>query len=245
MYFTTQAKANYYDCDCTNRLKISSAMKYMQQTSSEQLEYLGFSPDKLYSESMVFLLSKMCIKVHRMPLCSEELVVGTAPTIPRGARFVREFIIDSREGERLISALSLWVLVDPGSRKILRPQQFPYPIPFQSSQLTAIIDDIALPKGLKEKAECLTEIPIRYSHIDSNSHVNNTVYADFVCDVLPYEELTFCGLDTLTIGFQNEARWNEVVRVSTQRLAPSEFAVTGLHGGLPCFAALVTLGIGR
>lgn len=240
MYFTTEAKANYYDCDCNNLLKISAAMRYMQQTSSEQLEYLGFSPAKLYEEGMVFLLSKMCIKVHRMPVCTENLVVGTAPVTPRGARFVREFIIDSPAGERLLSGLSLWILVNPGTRKILRPASFPYALSFQEAALGGVVDDIAFPKQ-REQASLSMRVPVRYSQIDVNHHVNNTVYADMVCDALPYEELTARGLETLAISFQNEAKWGDLIDISTTGLDDGEYHMVGLHGGAPCFEALARL----
>lgn len=241
MYFTAATKAHYYDCDCNNRLKISSAMKYMQQTSSEQLEYLGFSVEKLLAEDMVFLLSKMCVKVHRMPVCNERLVVGTAATTPRGARFVREFVLDSLSGERMISALSLWILVNPATRKILRPAKFPYDMSFQKEQLDGVIDDISFPKqeGLERPH---VKIPVRYSHIDVNHHVNNTVYADFVCDLLPYDQLSAQGIDTLVISFQNEAKWGDVVEIYTNVLGRDEYHVVGLHGDAPCFEALALLG---
>lgn len=239
MFFTTEGRANYYDCDCNNRLKISAAMKYMQQTSSEQLEHLEISTEKLLSEQLVFLLSKMCIKVHRMPVCSEPLIVGTAPTLPRGARFVREFIIESPQGERLLSALSLWILVNSATRRILRPASFPYPIPFQEEALSGVIGDIAFPGKALEKASH-TSVPICYSHIDVNRHVNNTVYADIVCDALPYEQLTSRGIDTMAISFQNEAKWGQILDVASQEVGEGEYHIVGQHGG-PCFEALALL----
>lgn len=240
MVYTTRVRVNYYDCDTENRLKISAAMKYMQQTSSEQLEALGCSVEKLYEEGMVFLLSKMCIRIHRMPVCSEELIVGTSPVTPRGARFVREFTIETLQSERLISAMSLWLLVHPESRKIIRPKSFPYTLDFQPSNLTEVIDDIPFPKGEGESEKVLS-IPVRYSQMDVNRHVNNTVYADFVCDALPYDELTGRGLETLVIGFQNEARYGDMVDISRSFCGEGEYHLTGLHGGRPCFEALAML----
>lgn len=241
MYFTSRVKASYYDCDCDNRLKISAAMQYMQQTSSEHLEALGMPYQKLYAENMVFLLSKMCIKVHRMPVNTQEMIVGTAPINTRGARFVREFIIESTDGERMISALSLWLLVDPHTRRILRPASFPYPLPYRDSLIDGVIDDMRMP-GLLETGERLhTEVQIRYSHIDCNRHVNNCAYADFVCDALPHDELTGRGIDTLVISYQNEAKWGDTLEMTTSILSQSEYYVAGEHGAAPCFEALVQL----
>lgn len=241
MHYTSKGRANYYDCDSQNRLKISAAMRYMQQTSSEHLESIDISPVKLYRENMVFLLSKMCLKVHRMPYVSEPIIIGTVATQPRGARFAREFVIDSPEGERLISALSLWVLVDPVSRRILRPASFPYDIDFRGTVIGNAIDDVRFPKLLEAGERIETSVGINYSHIDTNSHVNNSVYADFVCDSLPYDKLTASGLDTLVIAFQNEATHGDLLQITTSVLTEKEYYVLGKHNDSPCFEALAVL----
>lgn len=234
-------RANYYDCDANNLLKISAAMRYMQQTSSEHLEALDLSPAKLYSENMVFLLTKMCIKIHRMPAAAETLILGTAPTEIKGPRFAREFVMNSPEGERLISALSLWILVDPKTRKILRPASFLHPLPIQPTIIGGAIDDIGFPK-LPETGEFhKTGVQIRYSHLDTNNHVNNSVYADFVCDALPYDELMKSELDMLVIGFHSEARHGDFVEITTCAPAEKEYHVLGRHGGSLCFEALAIL----
>lgn len=241
MYFKRSERANYCDCDANNLLRISAAMRYMQQTSSEHLETLDLSPVRLFSEHMVFLLSKMCIKVHRMPFVAEPLVVGTAATTPRGARFVREFVIESPDGKRLVSALSLWVLVDPETRKILRPASFPYPLPFRETVLGGAIEDMRFPRLPESGSSIKTQVKIRYSHIDTNSHVNNSIYADFACDALPYDKLMTAGLDTLVIGYQNEARHGDVVEMTTSALTDKEYYISGLRGADACFEALVIL----
>lgn len=241
MHFTKLGKANYYDCDGNNRLKISAAMRYMQQTSSEHLESIDLSPVKLYREGMVFLLTKMCIKVHRTPQVAEPLVLGTAATETRGPRFVREFTLEAPGGERLISALSLWILVDPETRKIMRPASFPYLLPFVPSLLNGVVDDIRFPKLLDTGNRYENEIEIKYSHLDTNSHVNNSIYADFVCDSLPFEKLSASEFDTIVIGFQNEARRGDRLRITTSVLTEKEYYLSGSHGGGVCFEALAIL----
>lgn len=241
MHFTKLGKANYYDCDGNNLLKISAAMRYMQQTSSEHLESIDLSPVKLYHEGMVFLLTKMCIKAHRMPRVAEPLVLGTAATETRGPRYVREFSIDSADGERLISALSLWILVEPETRRILRPANFPYPLPFVPSLIGGAIDDVRFPKLLETGERYESEVEIKYSHLDTNSHVNNSIYADFVCDSLPFEKFSATELDTLVIGFNNEAKRGDLLKITTSVLTGKEYYLLGRHGGGACFEALAIL----
>lgn len=239
MFFKKEMTVLDYDCDCRNQLKLSSAMGYMQQTSGEQLDVLGIPYEKLLEENMVFLLSKSCIKIHEMPIARQKIIVGTAAVTTRGARFVREFTIEDLSGRRLISCLTLWLLVDPSTRKILRPASFPYDIQFQESLVQTVIDDVPFPKLLDDGMRDCIEVPIRYSSIDCNNHVNNSVYADFVCDSLPLELLVEKGLDTLVVSFHNEARHGNVLSIGRTQISEHEFYVSGSkEDDTRCFEAL-------
>ena len=246
MIHTAKTKALYHDCDVQGRLKISSAMRYMQQISGEHLEVLGFPAEKLLREHMVFMLSKSCIKVHRMPLASETLLLGTAPTAVKGARFVREFSIDSERGERLISAVTLWILIDTESRKILRPSTFPYDLPLEPLLTGDEIGNVAIAKPSECPHTHSESVNIRYSHIDINHHVSNSNYADFICDILPYDALLECGVDTLAINFQNEAKWGQQLTIQRDALADGAFYIRGkAHEDITCFESYVKLGQNR
>lgn len=240
MPFTTPGQVNYYDADGKDRLKISAAMRYMQQTSSEQLESLDLSPVRLYRENMAFLLAKMCIKVGRLPSTAEKLILGTAAVETRGPRFVREFFIDSARGERLVSAYTLWILFDPSSRKILRPSSFPYALPFEASITGGVVGDTRIQKAGGDW-QTKMQVEIRYSHLDTNSHVNNSIYADFVCDALPFERLDAGGIDALAINFHSEARRGDVLDITTTEIGGSQYHVCGRRGENVCFDALAVL----
>ncbi|MDR2908576.1 MAG: hypothetical protein LBU86_01655 [Oscillospiraceae bacterium] len=245
MYFYKDMTAAYYDCDQSNELKPSGMLRYMQQTSSEQLRGLGQSPERLYHEKLVFLLSKFNLRIERYPGCGEEIRIGTAAVGLKGARFAREFVIETKNGERLVSGYSLWVLTDTGEHRILRPKEYPHQFPFEAPGLAGIVDDIPIPRD-KDLAPGLLreiiEIPVRYSHIDVNLHVNNAMYADFVCDALPFSELCKKRLGTLAIHFAGEARHGDVIRVETARLGEGVFRIAGTHGRGLCFEAVAAYG---
>ncbi|MFV0399506.1 MAG: acyl-[acyl-carrier-protein] thioesterase [Oscillospiraceae bacterium] len=241
MYYTAIKKVNYYDCDELNRLKISAAIRYMQQTSGEQLDSLGMTFQKLYRENMVFLLSKTCAKVYRMPEAGSEAIVGTAAVQCKGPRFYREFTMETMEGERLISALTLWILVDPATRRILRPSSFPYALPFSQPRLEGEIGDVKLPRMAEDMAYSQSHVDIQYSHIDNNGHVNNSYYADFVCNTIPYKDLLRRGIDTMVLSYQNEAVVGDRLELVQHRLGDTEYYLNGTHGGKPCFEAMLRL----
>ena len=244
MIYTAQAKIMYHDCDVRGRLKISAAMRYMQQISGEHLESLGFSAEKLLRENMVFLLSRTCLKIHCMPLATECISLSTAPTAVKGARFVREFSIGNAKGERLISAVTLWILIDPANRRILRPSSFPYELQLHPTFAGDYIEDIAILKPAISKPAQSRSIDVCYSHLDINNHVSNSIYADFICDILPYENLVEHGIDAISINFQNEARWGQTLiieRCDIDSTGAEHYICGNTQEGTACFESFVRL----
>ena len=238
MAYTNKAKTLYHDCDVNNRLKISATMRYMQQASGDHMESLGLPAQKLLRENMVFMLSATCLKVNMMPVVSQEILVRTAPTAVKGARFVREFAIDSTAGERLISAVTLWLLIDPESRKILRPASFPYDLPIEPS-FAGDINNIATPNPPVTEESPKMSIDVRYSHLDCNNHVSNSNYADFICDMLPYTQLVERGVDTFSIHFQNEAKLGQTLDIERAQISDAEHYLRGKSQENACFEAFV------
>ncbi len=241
MYYRQERTVAYYECDVNNRLKLSGALQYMQQTSSEHLAGLNQSPEQLHRQGMVFLLVKTNLKIQRMPLCSEKVSIGTAAVGTKGPRFIREFVIDSLQGERLISAYSLWVLTDTVSHRILRPNAYPYSIGWQEPALAEKVGDIPIPKGPFWGESTGYDLEIRYSHLDINRHVNNCIYADLLCDALPYHVVASQPIKTLALSFQQEAQQGDLLQIKSNSLSPLAWKVTGTHFRGTCFEALVEL----
>ena len=56
---------------------------------------------------------------------------------------------------------------------------------------------------------------VKYSDLDSNSHVNNAVYADIVCDTLPLDWLVEREIKKFGIMYQKEALAGQVIELDT------------------------------
>jgi len=242
MFYRKKTVATSYESDANNLLRLSGMLRHMQQTSGEQLSSIGQSNEWLAGHDMAFLLTKSNTKVHRNPVCGEKIVIGTAATPPKGVKFVREFIIETPQGERLVSSYSLWVLVDIKNHKILRPSMYPHTWEWENPTLEEAPGDIAIPKQTLPGAQSWAmQRTAHYSYIDVNKHVNNSVYADFICDALPYDLLTSRGISTMAINFQKEAKHGDTLTIQTFELEESAYKIVGVNGEAPCFEAYVRL----
>ena len=241
MYFKSNKTVAYYDCDVNDNIKISAAIRLMQQTSSEHLESIRVPVQMLYQKGFAFLLTKTCLKVHHLPKATDEIVIGTAATQIKGPRFYREFTIEDSSGKHYMDALTLWILVEPETRRIIRPAECPYQLPLQESITQGAIENITLPK-IGEMTPSVEHMrPVYYSFLDVNEHMNNSYYADFVCDALPYEALVQTGIDTIVLNYQREALYGDQVSLARYDLGESQYFFSGNHDRGLCFDSMVKM----
>ncbi len=192
----------FYDCDCYERAKLSTILKYMAELAGRDYAARGFGHQALLEQGMVFLLSRSSVAIHRMPRVCEEIRVATWEQGIKGSQFFRHFELTAPSGEVLVSGTTAWLLVDPASRRILRPEVFAEFEPHTADKLPSceLPGKLRMPEG----AEAVGRRVIRFSDLDGNGHVNNSIYADIAYDVLPagYRERT---LGAFRINYQTEA----------------------------------------
>ena len=228
-----------YGCDLKNQLKLSYLLKEVQQISTEQLDRLGITYRRLFEENKVFVLARLGLEIFRMPGDGEEMILRTSPQGTRGAQFLREILIETAAGERLANVQTSWLLVDPADRRIHRPNQFGYTLPTIPEELRMQEDYSARriqPKG-EEIGHLVKEV--RYSDMDVNRHLNNTVYADLVTDVLPLELMGSRTIRQFVINYQKEARQGEQIDVHCLDGGDGWYYIVGRKAEDRCFEAMV------
>ena len=80
----------------------------------------------------------------------------------------------------------------------------------------------------------------QYSDLDVNGHVNNTRYADWLCDALGTETLEKHPLERFVIHYDSEIRPGQPVELRLQR-ADLKFRMIGIHDGRTAFSVGGTL----
>lgn len=215
---------HFYDCDCYERAKLSTILKYIADIAGVDYTQKGFSHQYLWDRGMVFLLSRTSLRIERMPKAYETVTVSTWEQAKKGSQFMRHFEIFDQEGTLLISAATAWLLVNPVSRKILRPEVFTGFMP----KLPDKLPDCELPGKLRmpEGQTLVGRRVIRFSDLDGNGHVYNSVYGDIAYDFLPaeYQSRPLRGFQ---INYQTEAVLGEELELY---LAPGDPQCLFLEG---------------
>jgi Acyl-ACP thioesterase len=228
-----------YECDINNKMKLSYFMRHLQEVSTTQLDSLNLGYQRLYSEGTVFLMSKLGIKINRMPTAQENVLFRTSPQGIKGAQFRRESYLETESGEILGMAQSIWAIVDPETWRIVRPSAFSHKLAFVPEE-KKMQGDIGVDRVRAEGDIVLnTAKHVGYSDLDLNNHLNNCSYADIITDALPFEQMKNCELEHVFIHYHNQAVWKDEISVTTQKDANNWYYITGLIESGKCFEAKV------
>jgi len=226
-----------YEVSAQSILKLSVMLRICQETSEQHLASLNIGYERLKAEGLVFLITRTAVQIKRMPVHGETVVVKTHPCGVVGAQFYRDFLFYSN-GEKIIDVMQASVAANTETHKILHPREFQkYNVDPSTNGTTAVrLNKINLPDDMPLQGKR----PIRFSDLDYNSHLNNAVYGDIICDCLP-NGATGRQFSEIQINYVNESKLGETLQVYAQE----QDGVVTMYGdnergkGFECKAILV------
>jgi acyl-ACP thioesterase len=218
------------------RASLRFIMKLLSELAGEHFERSrNLGHQELLDRGQVFLLSQLAISFIRTPVYSQEIVTQTWAREIKGPLLYRDYEIFGEGEELLAAASSAWIIADPVSRALLRPnslRELPEMVVRQARcpDCKKLRRDAALePLGLR---------PVYYSDIDGNGHVNNAVYGAIAMDFLP-QALRERGVKDFHITFNQETKLGESLSIYGGEAAEG-YRVSGEADGTLRFSAEFT-----
>lgn len=179
-----QEELVFWDCDRNKRMRVATMLSKLGAFAGYDYDARGLTHEVLYGMREVFLVSRAALHIHSCPHARDLLDITPWENGAKGAHMQRVFEMRGQDGALCVSAKSDWILVDPITRKILRPSSF------TAKPLTACPKEIDCPEPKKivlpkEGLEELGTRVIRWSDLDGNGHLFSGNYGDIVWDALP------------------------------------------------------------
>jgi acyl-ACP thioesterase len=224
-------KPAFSDYDWNGNLKLSAILRFTSDLAGEDYAERGLSWEVLQAHGIVFLVSRMALRVHRNIRDGETVTIATYERSVEGPYCIRNYYVIGESGDTAVSAKSAWIVCEPASRRILRPSELPKPIECHPDADVDCAEPnrIHLPHTMEYAGDRL----VVYSDIDANGHVNNSKYADIACDYLPPELLQKPVRDFAAV-FRQEAKPGEIIRVG-RSVGGGSAVVSGDVGSVSCF----------
>lgn len=215
------------DCDFQGSWRPSAILAAMQEAAGVHSELLGCGRNALLQKNTVWVLSRSEVHMEAYPGIGDRVLVQTFPTANRRWFFPRYFLFKNETGRVLGRAATLWVLLDVTTRRMLPPGDVLALMP-DNSDLTAPLGLPATVEAVAGEERIFSRLP-QYSDLDVNQHVNNTRYADWVCDALGVDVMRKYCLETMLVNYDAEVLPDQEISLRATRNG-LDYRVAGYHG---------------
>lgn len=195
--------------DRFNRLKCSYLLGLAQVVAGEHSALLkaDFAHTHLY-----WVITRQRVQISRLPAAGETITLETWPMPTTRVAYPRSTIAYDQQGNELFRSISLWVLMDPESRTMVLPGKSGVIV---EGQLRG--SELAVPGSLiPGQQQNTTTRTVCYTELDTNGHMNNARYLDWMDDLLDTSfhkghvprELTVCYISEAREGESIALHWD-------------------------------------
>ena len=200
-------KISSYHVDLNRQLTIPSLCHYFQEIAYEHAEHLNFGYNYLKSVKKFWILSRLQFEIYQLPVWGDEIVVTTWPRGMDGMFALREFVATQLDGTKLAGATSSWLILDEERHfpQRINPEDFVEFSKTTESALNLIADKLPKVENIT-KSETFS---VKFSDVDVNKHVNNSMYIQWAINSLPIELLISGKISSLLVNFLGEASFGD------------------------------------
>jgi len=226
------------DVDMNKRLRLTSFLHKTQEAAEAHAVLYGCGHNHLIENNVVWVLSRMLVKIIRMPNWHEQVRLHTWHKRVERIFSLRDFILYDAKEVPIVYTTSAWLLMDIHSRRMLRVEHvLPHlaQVNIPEDAIATLPDKITAPEEIS-----LHHVhTVRFSDIDLNNHVTNTKYVEWALDCLPVELLKNQTITSFQINFNLEALYNDSVALLSGVINKQTHYVEGRRDGRNLFQSVV------
>ena len=220
------------DCDLNEKWRPSAILETMQDAAGTHSILLGCGRDELIRKNTVWVIARCELHMDRYPAVGEQITVHTFPTPTRICFFPRYYVFTDAHGETIGKAGTLWLLLDMTTRRMLPPGEIGKLIP--DNKDLSVPMNLPATVGNLQGEEFVSEYRPVYTDLDVNGHVNNTRYADWLCNTLGVDIMTEYEPEHIILNYNHEVLPGHVVTLR-RILKDNEYRLSGKVGDTTAF----------
>lgn len=194
----------YYEADVTGKLSLPMIYNLAILSSTQQAIDLDIGPEYTHAKGLGWIVLQQLVTINRRPKDGETITLMTKAKQFNPFFAKREYRLIDADGNDLVIMNGLFSMIDMNKRKLARiPKDMAEA--YQPEYVRKIPRDPEVtPFDETRDADYVQEYVVRYLDIDSNHHVNNSKYAEWMSDVLPVEFLTSHEPTAMNIKYEHE-----------------------------------------
>ena len=235
--WSEELRVKAYEADHTGSLKLHSLFNELSDVAGNHAAHLGVGYRELLQAGYFWVLSRIKVRIFRMPAMGENVLLETWPKGVERLFALRDFRMTDREGATLVAATSAWLLLDAGRSRPHKIEVLPYRIPLREG-----VD--AIP-GLPEKLTPVEGLELKYerkvmpSDLDVNNHVNNAEYVRWIADCAGCDNPG--TIASIHVNYLDEALLGDTIELRSGKDEGQFLRVEGVNrsGGRTVFQARI------
>jgi acyl-ACP thioesterase len=201
-----------FDADSNGRLKLGALFQYYQEAAGNDARRLGVGFEEVHRLGYFWVLSRVLLRVRRLPAWGDDITLATWPKGHEGLSFLRDFRLSDAQGRELVAATSAWLLLDRARGRPHSADVLPVSLPPRGSR-HALDESMQKPKPLPMPFAAYDR-KVMVSDLDINAHVNNARYVEWALDAYAPSFLSSHTVRAFQIHYTGEALFGDIVSVS-------------------------------
>ena len=183
---TYQFVAEPFHVDYTGHLTIGVLGNHLLNVAGFHSHDRGFGIDRLNKEHYTWVLSRLALEMYDLPMQYESFTIETWVENVYRLFTDHNFAVLNKEGKAIAYARSVWAMIDTETRK---PVDL---MAIHDGDIAGYICDkdcpIDKPSRIKVNSkEPVAILPVKYSDMDINGHVNSIRYIEHILDLFPVD----------------------------------------------------------
>ena len=216
-----------YECAPDATLRLPGVLNLFQEAASNHAASLGYDfpvVDESTGERGAWVLAQIRVHMDRYPRWRDTVRIRTIPHAARALFAHRDFVVETPGGDRYGCGTSRWMILDLKTRKAVRipaTASFdPLPVPLfgEGEPFTRLRYPAEPPPG-----ESRREYRVMRSHIDTNGHVNNVHYVNWMLESVPADIDARLHVSDIEIAYRSETLYGESVSTRCAPLPDGSF----------------------
>ncbi|AHF07154.1 acyl-[acyl-carrier-protein] thioesterase [Desulfitobacterium metallireducens] len=213
--FQKEFEVHYYEVDFYQELTPLALLNFLEETAIAHSEAVGYGVTRLKEKGYGWVLSQWQIEMDQYPHYGEKVKIQTWPSHFQRFYGDREFLVLNSQDKVIARASSLWIFLNLEKRRPTR-------IPQEVSDAYHIFPDKALSfpfpelKMSQTREKKRSKFMIRRSDIDTNDHVNNAKYIEWVLETIPEEVYRTYRISSLEVVYKKESTYGQMIQSVTE-----------------------------
>lgn len=210
-YFDQTFNIRYAELDRRGEATPLSILTYLEETALSHSEAAGCGLEYLKQQGTAWVLNCWHLKMKAYPRWKESVTIRTWPTGFQRFYGYRQFLITDTQGQAIGCADSIWIYMNMEKKRPVRITEdlIQKYVVMPKKVFDSPMENWTTPENLPVKKQ----LPVLYSDIDTNGHVNNVRYLGWMLEGMPENLLSEAYMSELEIVYKKEADPGEPVLI--------------------------------